>query len=759
MINRKNIKKITALLLSVFVVGATFTGFTFNDGFGYVYYDSKMDIHNDVYYNDVIGNNVSHGMERAYFVTAGPGKTVQPYVYSGYSIGKTTMDTMVSNINQMGYRVVAGINGDLYDTGSGTPKGVVIHDGKLCTTGYSPGKSIAFTADGKAFVGNGAPEIILSGSIVKAGGTTAPWITPVGFLNVPHGGGKALHLYNSYQGKNTGVKESSCEVVIDIAGTKDLIIGNNIKGIVRSVKKNTGRTPIGSNQVVLSCAMDSVYMPNLSALAVGSEITLSVEAKNTGLENAKEAIGAYHLLAENGKIITTGTGINPRTCVGIKPDGSLVMYVVDGRQKWTVSAGLSLTEVAKHLISLGCTTVFNMDGGGSSNISIRMPGKDVFAKVVNSVSDKTQRRTANGLFLVYVGKGNKTLQNLSVYPAFSLMMPGASLQLTTYGTDDKYEPVLLSVPPVYSVNAEHGNVSSSGVFTAGNKLGMAEISVQSVEKVSGCKVNIVKDITIIPSHSKLNMKPGQSKDINIYAKFGTAPVISKDSLFNWSCDKNIGTISNNGVFKSANVNAQGNITVSYNNKSVKIPVNVTGAIPMGKFYDISGHWAENYINQLASKNLVNGTGNNMFSPEMKLTRSQFLAMLAKLSGEDVTKAAPAGFKDVPKNEWYYTFVNWGSAAGIVKGTDTGLFMPNKIITREQMAVMLDKYMEYKKLNLSKNININFADKALISEWAKDSVTKAVDAGILVGKDGGVFDPLGSATRAEAATVIWKLYQH
>ena len=101
---------------------------------------------------------------------------------------------------------------------------------------------------------------------------------------------------------------------------------------------------------------------------------------------------------------------------------------------------------------------------------------------------------------------------------------------------------------------------------------------------------------------------------------------------------------------------------------------VTGAASSSSFSDIRGHWAEAYINQLSAKGLVSGIGNGMFGPENKLTRSQFLAMLAKLSGEDVSKSPAVNFKDVPGNEWYYAFVNWGSAAGIVKGKASFWFL-------------------------------------------------------------------------------------
>ncbi len=753
--SKKRHEKIVATL-TLLLAFMMFSGFTMQDGFGYVYYDSKVDIHKDVQYNNVIGSNPAHGIEQAYFVTAGPNAAVKPYVFNGNRIGKTSMKDMVASLNSWGYKVIAGVNGDLYDTGSGTPKGVMIHEGKLLTTGYAPEKSIAFDQNGKAFTGHGAPTLSLTAQLLGTDGVTQEnWETPIGFLNVPHGGGKSLHLYTSWQGSSTGVKEDSCEVIVDIAGISDLKIGNNVTGKVSSVLLNAKNTAIGANQVVLSCASDSPFHPYLSRMVVGSDVNISVSEGTSGLAAATEAIGAYHLLVENGNIITTGTNLNPRTCVGIKVDGSIILYVLDGRQKWTVSAGLGLTEVAKHMISLGCKTVFNMDGGGSSNIAVRRAGLDTLAGVVNSVSDKAQRKTANGLFFVYQGNGNKNIEHLHIYPAMTVMMPGSSVQLKAYGSDSEYESVMLSSLPAFSVSTEAGTIDSQGNFTAGNKEGTYDVLASAGNIVGKAAVQIVKDIMIIPSEKNLNVSIGATKDINVVAKFGTVTAISTDNLFKWECDPAVGTIDNNGIFKAGNRNASGNITVSYDTKKTVIPVTVGGATDT-TFTDVIGHWAEYYIKDLAAKGVVNGISANAFAPDMKLTRSQFLALLAKSSGEAVAQTPKSNFKDVPAYEWYYNYVNWGSNAGIVKGTDKGFFLPDAVITREQMAVMLDKYMSYKVINISKGINIAFKDSNMISDWAKASVLKAVDAAVIAGKDGGRFDPLGSATRAEAATVIWKL---
>ena len=75
-----------------------------------------------------------------------------------------------------------------------------------------------------------------------------------------------------------------------------------------------------------------------------------------------------------------------------------------------------------------------------------------------------------------------------------------------------------------------------------------------------------------------------------------------------------------------------------------------------------------------------------------MTRAEFVTMLANLAGADVSKTSSAGFTDVVKGAWYEGNVDWAVANGIVSGYGDGRFGPNDQITREQMAVMLDKFI-------------------------------------------------------------------
>jgi len=102
-------------------------------------------------------------------------------------------------------------------------------------------------------------------------------------------------------------------------------------------------------------------------------------------------------------------------------------------------------------------------------------------------------------------------------------------------------------------------------------------------------------------------------------------------------------------------------------------------------------------------------------------------------------------------------VNWGFANGIVKGIDEVTFAPNEKITREQMAIMLNNFARSTELVLPEtNAAVSFTDSTSISPWASDSVSTIVSSGIMSGYPEGNYNPQGNATRAEAATVIYKM---
>lgn len=176
--------------------------------------------------------------------------------------------------------------------------------------------------------------------------------------------------------------------------------------------------------------------------------------------------------------------------------------------------------------------------------------------------------------------------------------------------------------------------------------------------------------------------------------------------------------------------------------------------PAPAFTDITGHWAADNILFAASRGLLSGTSDTTFSPNTGMTRGMFVTALGRLAGINPDSYKTGKFTDVKADAYYAPYVNWAAQTGIVEGVTAITFAPDTNINREQMAVIMANYAKKLGYDLPRTLKaVTFADNANISSWAKDAVRAMQQAGILAGKNGNKFDPKGTATRAEVATVL------
>ncbi|HJB89946.1 MAG TPA: S-layer homology domain-containing protein [Candidatus Eisenbergiella merdigallinarum] len=184
--------------------------------------------------------------------------------------------------------------------------------------------------------------------------------------------------------------------------------------------------------------------------------------------------------------------------------------------------------------------------------------------------------------------------------------------------------------------------------------------------------------------------------------------------------------------------------------------------PAEAFTDISGHWAGQHILFAAGRGLIDGAGDGRFAPDAGMTRGMFVTALGRLAGIDPADYRTGQFTDVPEDAWYAPYVNWAAQNGIVSGaaaTGPATFSPDSGIVREEMAVILKNYAAKMGYTLPGTLKaVTFTDRAQISSWAADAVRAMQQAGILAGKDGGRFDPKGTATRAEVAIVLHRFVE-
>jgi hypothetical protein len=185
---------------------------------------------------------------------------------------------------------------------------------------------------------------------------------------------------------------------------------------------------------------------------------------------------------------------------------------------------------------------------------------------------------------------------------------------------------------------------------------------------------------------------------------------------------------------------------------------LTAAGDIGKFTDITGHWAYDAIEFVVENGLFTGTSETTFSPNIAMNRGMFVTVLGRMEGIDVNAYVTAAFSDTAAGSYYTPYAAWASANGIVQGVGGGLFAPAQEITRQEMATMLNNYVNFKNIRLSSDAQVTFADDAAIASWAKDGVYALAFAEILNGVGDNNYAPAKTATRAEVATMLMRFVQ-
>jgi uncharacterized repeat protein (TIGR02543 family) len=164
-------------------------------------------------------------------------------------------------------------------------------------------------------------------------------------------------------------------------------------------------------------------------------------------------------------------------------------------------------------------------------------------------------------------------------------------------------------------------------------------------------------------------------------------------------------------------------------------------------------WFYEAVKYVYDNGMMNGTNDgSTFSPDMNLSRSMIAQVLYNLEGKP-SAGAEGVFSDVAAGQWYTDAVNWAAANEIVKGYDNGKFGPEDDITREQMAVILYRYAQYKGYDVTAQGDLGtFNDGAETSDWAVEAMKWAVGSSLLQGYAGNL-NPTGTATRAEVAQIL------
>ena len=526
-----------------------------------------------------------------HYVTYTPSTDVTPTVAYGTKVtDRVTLTGMAQQLESQGKRVVSGLNGDWYVLSTGAPTGLVVTDGVVRATGYySSTWAIGFYDDGTAFIAqNGlSMSVTLGGATLNLSGG----INKVRKMTSSDGSG-GLTLLTSDFADTTKNSEAGVDVILtpveDESGTysTEPRIGRQTQYVVEQVLESTGSIAIPEGKAVLTLnAKDNAdTLAKLRALVPGDTVTLSITSTDARWNDVDQALGGVAKLVTNGQ---AASGLDAsRTAwpaIGIKADGTLVFYALDGRQPG-LSVGATQTQVAQRLIELGCVEAICMDGGGSTTIGVTYPDGSSM-EVVNSPSDGSQRANSTAIFLTTELQPTGELDSYYVTPTDNLLLSGATVQLSASGLDTHYYPTS-GYEVEWEVTEGSGTVDENGLFTAGTESGTSQVTADdgyasgtvSITTVSTPDSITLSDESTGAAVTSLNLDPGGQMDLKASASYRSLDLTAQDTCFTWTADPAVGTVDENGLFTAGEKSASGTLTVSAGGKTLTIPVSVAGHV-------------------------------------------------------------------------------------------------------------------------------------------------------------------------------------
>ena len=475
--------------------------------------------------------------QNSYIFEYDPAGGVLPLISYGSTVyGKDRLGSMVSSAWSDQRPVFGALNGDFYSMTTGVPLGVMIEDGRLISTDDSK-YALGFTADGRAVVGK--PSVYMTLTDITRNGAALEIDQLNKFPTI-----WGVYMVTDEFASTTLSASESLEIVIELEG--DIKVSGSVTGRVREVITDDCNTAIPEGCAVISIANTYEDYPLFTDIRVGDYVQLDTVCE-PGWEQVVTAVGGGDLILSEGVM---PEGIvdeahekvsNPRTAAGIRADGTVVFFAVDGRTE--SSRGLTLTELAAAMSELGCITALNLDGGGSTTVMVK--GSTATECVyMNVPSDGSYRSLSNALLLVSRETSDGVPAALSALPNTPYVLRGSTVGFSALPLDRAYMPagevigmdkLRLSFDPEESYAENVGSVSGA-FFTAGLIPGEYRLKLATVDypyELEGSASVVVVDkidgLTVEPSYAKA--APGSLVTLNVNASVMGRNIISSPESF------------------------------------------------------------------------------------------------------------------------------------------------------------------------------------------------------------------------------------
>lgn len=240
----------------------------------------------------------------------------------------------------------------------------------------------------------------------------------------------------------------------------------------------------------------------------------------------------------------------PRSVIGIKADGKLVLMMNDGRQA-PYSAGFTNHEMAETMIALGCVDAINCDGGGSSTFLSEREGTNELT-MKSSPSDGSERSTLSGILVVSKAVRDGKFDHMSLETEAQYVTPGSTVTFTATGADSAGGPAEIPAEGItWQLTDPSMGTVENGVFTSNGKVG--DVTVQAIYNgnvVGEGSCTVVVPDSIAFTMANITAPFGKSITLDVTAKYGYYDVVLKDGDLTYALsDDQLGTLNGN-VFKA-----------------------------------------------------------------------------------------------------------------------------------------------------------------------------------------------------------------
>ncbi len=409
-----------ALLLSstaITVSAVTYTvGHTLGTGTITSAENRNLTVDGDVTYAKAIYTDSGSRQQAIYTLEFNPtASNYMPYVYSRWTgTGSDVYRSALQAESQFGANVIAGINANFYSTATGsTYAGYWVHDGRLAqaTLGYNH-DIITFNSDGQVNIVNSKLDfkVYHNGSEIKHNNGSS--LVHINKKSTSATVDNRFYYWDTECGTRTDSVIEGTEILCKKLDNGQLSIGRTLKGEVLEVRTDSYYSSVGEDEFVLYVKNDSPLKTAISGtVSVGDIFEIAVEEtiedSKQYTEKANAALVAQYRMIRDGVYNPAAETIAldhynsraQRSVIGLKSDGSVVLFTTAGRNLTDNSPGLTIPELGEVALQLGCVTAYNLDGGGSTQMLITDQNGD-FEFALQSSEGTYGRNVANCIYIV-----------------------------------------------------------------------------------------------------------------------------------------------------------------------------------------------------------------------------------------------------------------------------------------------------------------------------------------------------------------------